>query len=316
MHMSDALVSVPVALAADAVSVGLLAISMREIHRRKELSIPLMGVLGAFIFAAQMINFSIPGTGSSGHIIGGVLLCSMLGAWGGFFVLCSVVVLQCLLFADGGLLALGCNVLNMAAFSCLVAYPLIFRPLYRGDVSDVRVVVASVAASVAAFAMGAVAVCAETTLSEITVLPLGRMLLFMLPIHLLIGICEGVATAVVILIARRRDPELFAHDEVRPSRARTIEAFAATALILAASFTLLASADPDGLEWSVERAKVGELLTPTSELHNSAERLIAETALIPEYNSILAGVIGCAVLILVAWVVSLLIGGGRNESKP
>ena len=144
MHMSDALVSVPVALVADAMAVGLLALSIRGIHRQRELSIPLMGVLGAFIFAAQMINFAIPGTGSSGHVIGGMLLASMLGAWGGFFTLTSVVVLQCLLFADGGLLAMGCNVINMAGFSCLVAYPLIFRPLYGEGASSAKLFLASI----------------------------------------------------------------------------------------------------------------------------------------------------------------------------
>ena len=313
--MSDALVSVPVALVADAVAVGLLAFSIRGIHRQKELSIPLMGVLGAFIFAAQMINFAIPGTGSSGHIIGGILLASMLGAWGGFFALTSVVVLQCLLFADGGLLALGCNVVNMAGFSCLVAYPLIFRPLYGEGSSSARVMLASILASVTAFSMAAVAVCLETTLSEITVLSLGRMMLFMLPIHIVIGVCEGIATAVVILIVRRRDPELFRHDVVQPSRFRTIEAFAVVALILAASFTLLASSRPDGLEWSVERAKLGEIESPTTAWHSSAEEVISSTALMPDYNTVLAGVIGCALLIFVAWVASLLVKDRGNGAK-
>ena len=180
MHMSDALVSAPIALGADAIAATLLAISIRKIYRQERLSIPLMGVLGAFVFAAQMINFSIPGTGSSGHIIGGILLSSMLGAWGGFFTLCSVIVLQCLLFADGGLLALGCNAINMAAFSCLVAYPLIFKPLYRADCSTLKLFSASILANITAFLMGAIAVTLETTLSGVSALPLGRMLLFML----------------------------------------------------------------------------------------------------------------------------------------
>ncbi len=74
-----------------------------------------MGVMGAFVFAAQMINFAIPGTGSSGHIIGGILLAAVLGPWAAFLTLSSVLLLQCLLFADGGFMALGCNILNMAA---------------------------------------------------------------------------------------------------------------------------------------------------------------------------------------------------------
>ena len=80
-----------------------------------------MGVMGAFIFAAQMLNFSIPGTGSSGHIVGGILLASMLGPWAAFLTLSSVIIIQCLVFADGGLMAIGCNIINMAAMSTLVA---------------------------------------------------------------------------------------------------------------------------------------------------------------------------------------------------
>lgn len=315
MHMSDALVSAPVALSADAVAATLLVVSIAKISRQKQLSVPLMGVLGAFVFAAQMINFAIPATGSSGHIIGGILLSSMLGAWGGFFTLTSVIVLQCLLFADGGLLALGCNAINMAAFSCLVAYPLVFKPLFRADSPFKRVMTASVLASVTAFTLGAVAVTLETTLSGISALPLGRMLLFMLPIHLIIGICEGVATAFVILFTRSRDPELFMHDQEQPSRHRTIETFAVVALVIAASFTLLASSAPDGLEWSVERTLQGELTSPSTPLHSSAEQIVEQTALIPDYNTALAGVIGCAVLILLAWIFSLVIKQNRDEPK-
>ena len=315
MHMSDALVSAPVALSADAVAATLLVVSIAKISRQKQLSIPLMGVLGAFVFAAQMINFAIPATGSSGHIIGGILLSSMLGAWGGFFTLTSVIVLQCLLFADGGLLALGCNAINMAAFSCLVAYPLVFKPLFRADSPFKRVITASVLASVTAFTLGAMAVTLETTLSGISALPLGRMSLFMLPIHLIIGICEGVATAFVILLTRSRDPELFMHDQEQPSRHRTIEAFAVVALVIAASFTLLASSAPDGLEWSVENTLQGELTSPSTPLHSSAEQILEQTALIPDYNTALAGVIGCAVLILLAWIFSLVIKQNRDEPK-
>ena len=132
MHMADALISTPVALAAGAAATTLLGIAGYKVNKQKGENsriVPLMGVLGAFIFAAQMINFTIPGTGSSGHIIGGVLLAAFLGPWAAFLTLSSVLIIQCLVFADGGLLALGCNILNMGAMSTLVAYPLIFRPL-------------------------------------------------------------------------------------------------------------------------------------------------------------------------------------------
>ena len=194
MHMSDALVSPAVAAAAGAASLALLCVAVRRTGRSAAARgdephiVPLMGVMGAFVFAAQMVNFAIPGTGSSGHLVGGILLAAMLGPWAAFATLASVLVLQCLLFADGGLLALGCNILNMAALSCLAAYPLVFRPLVSRSATNGRIAAASVAASVAALVLGAAAVTLETEASGITALPAGRFLLFMLPIHLLIGL--------------------------------------------------------------------------------------------------------------------------------
>ncbi|MEI3553947.1 MAG: energy-coupling factor ABC transporter permease [Alistipes senegalensis] len=143
--MSDALVSPPVFAVTGAISLALLGTAIRKVRRprndrpepdgRDEHIVPLMGVMGAFIFAAQMINFSIPGTGSSGHLVGGILLSAILGPWAALITLASVLVIQCLVFADGGFMALGANILNMAALSCLVAYPLLFRPLMKPDAS-------------------------------------------------------------------------------------------------------------------------------------------------------------------------------------
>lgn len=144
MHMADALVSTPVAGGALVAAVALTAVAGKKIRgNNREDLIPLMGVMGAFVFAAQMINFTIPGTGSSGHIVGGVLLSAMLGPWAAFLTLVSVLLIQCLIFADGGFLAIGCNILNMAAFSCLVAYPLIFRPLLKFPASNFRIFIVS-----------------------------------------------------------------------------------------------------------------------------------------------------------------------------
>ena len=120
MHMADALLSPAVGGAFYALSGGALALSARKFRDEGDPSkVPLMGVLGAFVFAAQMINFSIPGTGSSGHLGGGMLLAMLLGPWAGFISLASALVIQALFFADGGLLALGCNIWNMGFYGCL-----------------------------------------------------------------------------------------------------------------------------------------------------------------------------------------------------
>ena len=216
--MSDALVSPPVFAVTGAVSLVLLGTAIRKVKHprnarpepdgRDEHIVPLMGVMGAFIFAAQMINFSIPGTGSSGHLVGGILLSAILGPWAALITLASVLVIQCLVFADGGFMALGANILNMAVLSCLVAYPLLFRPLMKRGASPGRILAASLLASVAGLELGALAVTIETEASGITALPMGQFLLFMLPIHLFIGIGEGLATAAVIYIVQRYKPEL------------------------------------------------------------------------------------------------------------
>lgn len=337
MHMSDALVSPPVALAAGAVSLVLLGTAVRKLRRGQRVPgsagsgtvddvpagpdehlVPLMGVMGAFVFAAQMINFAIPGTGSSGHLVGGILLAAMLGPWAALLTLTSVLVIQCLLFADGGFMALGCNILNMAVLSTLVAYPLIFKPLMRPGATPGRITAASLLASVAALELGAVAVTLETEASGITALPLGRFLGFMLPIHLFIGIGEGLATAAVINVVRRYKPELLVavRQQTKPVRrrpGRALAVIAAAALLLGASFTWLTSSDPDGLEWSVGKtAGTAELEAGPDGAHRMAAALQERTALMPDYNTTLAGVIGSGAILAVVFGAACLFRAGQK----
>src|SRR4030042_6399529 len=114
MHMADALLAPGVGATFWAGTLGTIAYCSKKLKENMdEKLIPLMGVLGAFIFAAQMINFTIPVTGSSGHLGGGMILAILLGPYAGFLTLASVLVIQALFFADGGLLALGCNIINL-----------------------------------------------------------------------------------------------------------------------------------------------------------------------------------------------------------
>lgn len=308
--MTDALISPPVAGAMGLASAVLLAVAVKKVRQSgAEHQTSLMGVLGAFVFAAQMINFSIPGTGSSGHLIGGVLLSALLGPWAALLTLTSVLVIQCLLFADGGLLALGCNVFNMAVCSCLIAYPLIFRPL-AGRLSGAgRMALASVAACVVALELGALAVVLETRLSGIAALPLRQFLWFMLPIHLLIGLGEGIATAAVLGFVRRYRPELLVH---RPIEARGVRRlllfFGLAALLLGGVFSWLASENPDGLEWAVGKVTGGdELQAPTGiSAYSVAETVQESTALLPDYDHALAGMVGCLLVVASVWIVAVL----------
>lgn len=304
MHMADALVSPPVAITAGVAAATLIVVASRKVSRiRRDDILPLMGVMGAFVFAAQMINFSIPGTGSSGHIIGGVLLAALMGPWAAFIALASVLIIQCLVFADGGMMALGCNLINMGAMSCLVAYPLIYRPIAGNSTSRWKIMAASVAACVTGLELGALLVTGETELSGITALPAGQFLMFMLPIHLAIGICEGLATGAVLCFVAGYKPDMLYRPGLGGQASRTsgkasgrsrvvLVSLAAVALVLAISFTWIASGDPDGLEWSISK------LTGATEL---AEAVTPATAVMPDYDSTFSGVLGGLIVVALLW---------------
>ena len=312
MHMADALVSPAVAGVAAVVSVSLLVVAAKKIRKESSDSsvVPLMGVMGAFIFAAQMINFTIPGTGSSGHIVGGILLGAILGPWAALLTLASVLVVQCLIFADGGLMALGCNILNMGVVSTLIAYPLVFKPIMGHGTST---------ASVVGLELGAVLVTLETELSGVTALPTGDFLALMTSIHLFIGIGEGLATAAVLYFVLRYKPSLLecraeAGAGPRGHYGKAAIVFISIALLLGVAFTWIASSNPDGLEWSIEN------LTGSSELTGGVGSKVADTlagvqsttSLLPDYDSTWSGIIGCLVVVAIVWVVASLLG--RHQS--
>ncbi len=128
MHMADALLSPAVGGAMWAATGVTVAYSARKVRNElDESKIPLMGVAGAFVFAAQMLTFAIPGTGSSGHLGGALILAILLGPEAAFLVMASILAVQALFFADGGLLALGANIFNLGFFPAFIAYPLIYR---------------------------------------------------------------------------------------------------------------------------------------------------------------------------------------------
>ncbi len=302
--MADALVSPPAAITAGVAAAALIVVASRKVSQiKREDILPLMGVMGAFVFAAQMINFSIPGTGSSGHIIGGVLLAALMGPWAAFITLASVLIIQCLVFADGGLMALGCNLINMGAMSCLVAFPLIYRPIAGRSLKKGRVMLASIAACIVGLELGALLVTGETELSGITALPASQFLMFMLPIHLAIGLCEGVATGAVLCFVQSYKPDmLYRTDRLyeNPSQPKkmtrkskvVLTVFAVLALAMGVAFTWIASSNPDGLEWSIAR------ITGDTEL---APAITPATALMPDYNSTFSGVLGGLIVVALLW---------------
>jgi cobalt/nickel transport system permease protein len=297
MHMADALISPAVGGTMWAVTGGLVAACARKMKTSmKDTLVPMMGVLGAFVFTAQMINFSIPGTGSSGHLGGGLLLAALLGPYAAFLVMASVLTVQALFFADGGLLALGCNIFNLGFFPAFVAYPLIFRPLAGHAPGRARLGCASLAAAVAALQLGAFSVVLETQSSGLSDLPFRAFVLLMQPVHLAIGIVEGLATAAVVaFVARARPDALFGpHACPAPDAPRSLR-FVLTALLLAAALfggalSWFASSHPDGLEWSLAKAAgSAEPAVPESAVHRDLAALQARTAVLPDYGFKSAG---------------------------
>ena len=348
MHMADALVSPAVAVTMYAASAAAAGVSLVQLHKEEtaapELAkkkLPTMAVMSALVFAGQMINYTIPGTGSSGHLCGGMLLSAILGPWAGFLSMIVILAIQALFFADGGLLTLGANVWNMAFYGCFVGYFLIYRPLMQGRLlagkGRTKLVLASVLGCVVTLQLGAFSVVVETSLSGITALPFGAFAALMQPIHLAIGLVEGGITAAVLLFVYQTRPELLqcasAGAKNRCSRRAALAILAAAALVIGGGLSLLASSNPDGLEWSLfgnEEAGYSANMGLDEEAYGAesaaAEKAAAvqeKTSLLPDYNfdgsdsaagTSVSGLVGCALVAALAACISLAGRAARKRS--
>ena len=322
MHMADALISPSVGAAFYAASAGFAIYSLKS--NGKEIDtidndprIPLMGVLGSFIFAAQMLNFAIPVTGSSGHIGGGLLLAILLGSSRAFLVMGSILIVQSLFFADGGLLAFGCNWFNLGVFPCFVAYPLIWKPLSQKH----KYVAATTISTVIGLLLGATAATLQTTASKIAELPFTPFITAMLLIHLIIGLVEGGATSAVVVFLYKARPELIfgafeLQENIKPARSikKIVASFAILAFISGGFISLYAASGPDGLEWAIQRVSGQEETTLGGEstLHTAASAIQESTSFFADYSlgnlpakfgTSVAGIAGsCLVLFLVGGI--------------
>ncbi len=292
MHMADALLSPAVGATMWTGSLATVGYSSRKLKENIDnKTIPLMGVMGAFIFAAMMINFTIPGTGSSGHIAGGILLTVMLGPYAAFLVLASVLMVQALFFADGGLLALGCNIWNMGFYPCFLAYPLIYKTIAGDGTSTKRIYIAAIVSAIIALQLGAFSVVLETLLSGRSELPFGTFVLLMQPIHLAIGLVEGIITAGIISYVKNVRPEILEANKIlRPldagnSLKNVLAAFVILAVVTGGVLSWFASTHPDGLEWSIQKVTgKTELAGQTNGVASLFKNIQEKTAFLPGYN--------------------------------
>jgi cobalt/nickel transport system permease protein len=188
-----------------------------------------------------------------------MILSILLGPYAAFIVMASVLTIQALFFADGGLLALGCNIWNLGIYPCFIAYPFIYKPIVQKEMTPKRILVASMVSGIVALQLGAFSVVLETLLSGRSELPFTTFILLMQPIHLAIGIVEGFVTAGVINYVRAARPELLESVvESRPlSPGTTIKKVVLTLVIISVIVggivSWFASSYPDGLEWSIEK---------------------------------------------------------------
>ena len=329
MHMADALVSPAVAgtmYVASAAAAGYSIYRVRKENDPKK--IPVMGVMGAFVFAAQMINFTIPGTGSSGHLCGGMMLSALLGPYAGFLTMIGVLLIQCLFFADGGLLALGSNVWNMAFYGCFLGALLIWRPMMAGGANKKKITAASILGCVLTLQLGAFSVSLETLISGITELPFGVFVGTMQPIHLAIGFVEGLITAAVLCFVYEARPELLwgvsETAEGRMSFKKTLGILACAAAAIGGFLSLFASAFPDGLEWSMEKVAGTAELESAGGIYNTFAEIQEATSFLPDYalkgsesaiGTTVSGLVGAAIVLFVCIGCCYLFRFFRNQKN-
>ena len=345
MHMADALLTPVVAATMYAASGAVAGVSIHKLKKDDEpQKLPVMAVTAALVFAGQMINYTIPGTGSSGHMCGGMLLSALLGPQAGFLSMIVILAIQSLFFADGGLMALGANIWNMAFYGCFVGYYLIWRPIMQSQwfgegksAQRARIAAASIIGCVVTLQLGAFSVVLETSLSGITELPFGAFVALMQPIHLAIGFVEGLITSAVLLFVYESRPELLQcmaaaeGESSRRSLKAVIAILAVVALVVGGGLSLLASSNPDGLEWALfGNAEEGyaenmgldeEAFGVSSKAADTAGAIQEKTSFLPDYafadndtsvGTTVSGIVGSA---MVAGAAILICLAGRFFRK-
>ena len=302
MHIPDGFLSAPVAAGYGALSVLGIGVACYRLRAARERNRALLGVSAAFIFAAQMVSFPVA-AGTSGHLVGAVLAVALLGLPSAIVVMTSVLIVQCFVFGDGGLFALGANVFNMALVSCVVG-ACCYR-LSRGRSPSQTRRVASVAFAAWCATVAGAASCAEQlalsgAASWALVVPTA------LGIHALIGIGEAVITALIVAAVLRVRPELLEPETTpRLPRRRGSPVGAGLGLALAVVVLLAPLADvaPDGLSRVVQRlgfqsSERASIAAPLAEYRVPG---LATGAL----TTILAGCVGTMLLFGLCWLLAL-----------
>lgn len=352
MHMADALLAPVVAATMYVASGAAAGISVHKLRKEDEevKKLPVMAVSAALVFAGQMINYTIPGTGSSGHLCGGMLLSALLGPQAGFLSMIVILTIQCLFFGDGGLLALGANVWNMAFYGCFVGFYLIWRPIMHSNwfgkmgaraAQRMKIILASIIGCIATLQLGAFSVVVETSLSGIAELPFGAFCAIMQPIHLAIGLIEGLITAAVLTFVYEARPELIKEVDTSDGTVSNKRSLGTVVVIMAVAvalvggvLSLFASSNPDGLEWSLfgnSEAGYSENMGLdedefgiSSSAADKAAAVQDSTAFLPDYafadsdsaaGTSVSGLVGSAMVAAAALLICVVCGFFRKKKS-
>jgi cobalt/nickel transport system permease protein len=304
LHIPDGFLNLLVSLFFWIATVVMVGFAVSKTNKSLgEKQIPLMGVMAAFIFAAQMLNFPVAG-GTSGHFLGGALAAIVLGPWAGILVMTAVVAVQGLLFQDGGLLVMGANIFNMGIITAVTGFGLYRIVMNRNK--GTRLAVAGVAAWLATMA-AALLTSLQLWLSGTTRLEI--VVPAMLGVHAFIGIGEAIITIAALAFIGKTRPDLLSAEETASSGGRGWVFAGIIVSLLAVLISPLASSDPDGLERIAENIGFLEsgMSAPFKILPEYTIPLLGETGL----STILAGIVG--VLVLIALMV--LVGRGLLANK-
>jgi len=303
LHIPDGFLSLVVSLVCWAITVMTLSMAISKTNESLgEKQVPLMGIMAAFIFAAQMINFPVAG-GTSGHLLGGALAAVVLGPWAAMLVMTAVIAVQALLFQDGGLLVMGANILNMGLLTAAVGYGL-YRSVAKGGYT-MKLTVAGVAAWLSVMA-GALATSLQLWLSGTS--SLQTVVLAMLGVHAVIGVGEALITVAALGFILRTRPDLLGEGSASAGGGRGWVVAGVLIALIVVLLSPLASANPDGLERVAEDLGfLGTSQAPFFEIISDyTVPFLGNTPI----STIAAGVIG---LIVVGVIVVLL--GQKMKAK-
>jgi len=306
MHIPDGFLSVLLSIVLWVISVVLIGIALRKTGQTiGERQVPLMGVLAAAIFAGQMLNFSVTG-GTSGHLLGAAIAAILLGPWPAVLVMTSVVAVQALLFQDGGILALGANLFNMAIIGPFVAYALFTLLMKLFKKQTWGLFIAGFIAAWSSIFIASLACALQLALSGTS--PANIAVPAMGAIHALIGIGEGLITigALAFIFAARKD--LLKADANKPARNIGVVVGGLLISLVLVVLSPLASSHPDGLEWVAE--KHGFIEAAREAFYNIVPDYSMPGISNPALATIVAGILGAVIVFGVAY------GIARAEKRP